>query len=93
MTEAEAKTKLCPKMFGWVPSPTAVAEWQYGLCSGSNCMAWREDKPETINKPVGLEPEGGGWIKDGEPTGIGGAVTHRQQWKRLRFYCGLAGRP
>jgi len=83
MTEEEAKGKICHL--------TLMGIGSSGLgrrCLGKGCMAFKEAEPEREHKPVGLEPEGEGWEKDGPPTGSpGGAVTHRQSWKRARYRC------
>ena len=105
LTEAEAKTKWCA--FARYDSGDGAPSnrWKQSLpadephalnpvpcrCIGSDCMAWRKSTERT-DKPVGLKPEGDGWVEDGPSRGAGGAVTHRQTWVRSGGFCGLAGK-
>lgn len=106
LTEAEARTKWCPFSRYSVGGDTHGNRWKQSLpedephalnpvpcrCIGSDCMAWRRTH-EFADLPVGMAPLGDGWVKDGPPRGAGGAVTHRQTWKRPVGFCGMAGRP
>lgn len=53
---------------------------------------WTDDKYEYVSLPVGMLPEKGKWVRDGIASGAGGAVTHRQVWKRkIPWYKKLFG--
>jgi hypothetical protein len=80
MTHDEACTRCCP--FGARFHPAI------SFCQGVNCMAWLSSY-EHCETVVGEISPGPGWEKDGPPRGIGGAVTHRQTWKRPVGTCGL----
>ncbi len=79
MTPEEAKSRRCPFGAGFSP----VLE----KCVAHDCMAWRKGH-ETESLPVGMEPQTTGWAKYGPAEGVGGAVTHRQQWRREIGWCG-----
>jgi hypothetical protein len=95
VTEEEAKTKWCPMARAVMPT-TGGAASSYGVaakCIGSACMAWRTRWERLETAAENPPSEGTGWVKDGLSYGAGGAVTHRQRWKRADGFCGLAGAP
>ena len=89
-TEDEARTRWCSKCPRDPRDGANIGPGQ--CCIGSACMDWRVTT-EFDDLPVGMEPKGEGWKKDGDPIGLGDATTHRQQWKRKCGYCGLSGKP
>jgi hypothetical protein len=56
-------------------------------CLGTECMSFDDSRSETEEHPVGIIPAGAGWVKDGPDTGIGGAVTYKQKWRRPMGVC------
>lgn len=78
MTEAEAKTKMCPKMFGWVRHvEDQPVSWAFGNCCGSACMAWRWSDPSLGEMSVTHA----------------GSYSEGELQRMSQGYCGLAGRP
>ena len=98
LTEEEARKKWCPAYRSMryvnVDGETheadnrAYAFDENPRCIASECMMWKEGE-DIKSLPVGIEPDGNGWKKSGPAQGIGGATTHRQDWKRKVGYCGL----
>lgn len=72
--EAEDAIKTCcPMKFGLMPGTNRN-------CEASGCAAWKAIS-DTTDEPVGMEPSGHGWVRNGAPYGNpDGAVSHRQSW-------------
>ena len=70
MRETEAKTKMCPyktdhrvthhpepdKRDGFLKT---FSQTEFGLCEGSECMAWRTLPMLTVDRPQGMASIGG----------------------------------